>query len=323
MKKYNIVGFGQLLVDKLYNENGECIKIDGGDTVWNILYNLSMMGEKCYAIGTAGKDEYAKIAIESLNNVGVNTIGIQLNDEKTNVLYGIITNSSDFQDIVYTDRDPNTKELTVTISNNLPNKIPEILDLENIIVVFMNLQKSNLAFLKNVKGEKKVILDIGHKERIDEVTIEEIDNMLKKVNICQINEKVINALLTRLNIGNVEQLMDKYQFELLMLTKGSKGAEMFFINDGKIKDINLHSQIVEKNVEPSGAGDMFLSVFIKAYNHYLAQGKNIDEEFIRKTFSIANRMAAKVVTFIGARGQAEQFNGILTNDFRDLDEGRI
>ena len=43
---------GDIILDKIYDGDLNLIKEDGGGSNWNSLYNLSYMGEKCYAIGS-------------------------------------------------------------------------------------------------------------------------------------------------------------------------------------------------------------------------------------------------------------------------------
>lgn len=49
------VSHGDIILDKVYDGNLKLIKQDGGGCNWNDLYNLSLMGEKCYAFGTCRK----------------------------------------------------------------------------------------------------------------------------------------------------------------------------------------------------------------------------------------------------------------------------
>lgn len=54
------ISHGDIILDKIYDENLKLIKQDGGGCNWNDLYNLSLMGEKCYAFGSMGNDEERK-----------------------------------------------------------------------------------------------------------------------------------------------------------------------------------------------------------------------------------------------------------------------
>ncbi len=66
MKNKIFISHADIILDKIYDSNFNLIKQDGGGCNWNDLYNLSMLGENCYAFGSAGNDEEGKIAIESL-----------------------------------------------------------------------------------------------------------------------------------------------------------------------------------------------------------------------------------------------------------------
>ncbi len=56
MSQQNIfVSHGDIILDNIYDENLNLIKQDGGGCNWNDLYNLSQMGETCYAIGSVRK----------------------------------------------------------------------------------------------------------------------------------------------------------------------------------------------------------------------------------------------------------------------------
>ena len=73
MKEKVFISHGDIILDKIYDGDLNLIKQDGGGSNWNTLYNLSYMGEKCYAIGNCGKDKEGDIAISSLKRYGINT----------------------------------------------------------------------------------------------------------------------------------------------------------------------------------------------------------------------------------------------------------
>lgn len=49
------ISHGDIILDKVYNGELNLLKEDGGGSNWNTLYNLSYMGEDCYAFGSARK----------------------------------------------------------------------------------------------------------------------------------------------------------------------------------------------------------------------------------------------------------------------------
>ena len=44
------MGFGELVLDKVYNEKLELLFENGGCPVFNVCYNLGLIGEKVFAI---------------------------------------------------------------------------------------------------------------------------------------------------------------------------------------------------------------------------------------------------------------------------------
>ena len=85
---------------------------------------------------------------------------------------------------------------------------------------------------------------------------------------------------------------------MIIVTRGKKGAD-FIINNKKITK-ELSNPEVE--IDPTGAGDAFFSVFISSYvkNNYV-----IDEKFIDTTFLKATSLTKKVVKKFGARGHIQ------------------
>ena len=55
------ISHADIILDKIYDSNFNLIKQDGGGCNWNDLYNLSLMGETCYAFGSCGNDKEGKI----------------------------------------------------------------------------------------------------------------------------------------------------------------------------------------------------------------------------------------------------------------------
>ena len=120
MNQKVFISHGDIIIDKIYNDNLELINQDGGGCNWNDLYNLSLMGEKCYAFGSCGNDEEAKIAINSLKKVGVNTDNIIVENKSTNAMNIIIPNKNlDDNSIIHSWYNPITLDFTMHFSKKL------------------------------------------------------------------------------------------------------------------------------------------------------------------------------------------------------------
>lgn len=315
---YTFVGFGELVVDKTYDEKGTLLKQDGGDTTWNILYHLGLMGEKTYAIGAVGNDENMKVAINSLRNAKVNTDYIEVQNKKTNVIYSTLRIDEEGKNnITFSEESPLDGEVCFQISQQLPTILPEEIREKNLIVILMDLHKQNIDFINGIRN-KKVALDLGHVEFFEKSDSKYILQFLKKIDICQLNGDVVKELLKKLNVSNEIELYKKLNLELLIITYGKNGAKFLYQENKEIREINKKpKKVIENVIDTSGAGDGFLSVILKVYNRYASQNKNIDKNFVDNAFALANSFSCQIIQQIGCRGTDITLSNWL-NDYNKL-----
>lgn len=292
------ISHGDIILDKVYNENLELIKQDGGGSNWNTLYNLSYMGETCYAIGNCGNDEEGKIAISSLNQYGVNTDYVICNNNHTNVMNIIIPKKTGLGDdtIIHSWYSPITNKRTLFFSENLPVNIPEEIKDKEIYVLLDKFETINLDFLNNIPN-KKVCLDIGHIRFIEHFSKQYLTTFFKNANLVQLNNNVASLLFERLQITNEFELFNLLGLDLLVITKGKKGATFIFKENGNLISVDKSPEIIAEVIDSSGAGDAFFATVIKQY----AYSKTIDTNFIEETFSVANTSSREVISQLGSR----------------------
>ncbi len=291
------VSHGDIILDNIYNDDLKLIAQDGGGCNWNDLYNLSLMGEKCYAIGSIGNDDEGKIAIASLINAGVNTNGIIIEEKRTNIMNVIIPNK-DLEDdsIIHSWYNPITMDYTMNFSNNLPVNLPKELENDEIYVILDKFLPVNLEFINNIKN-KKVCLDIGHIRFFEHFTRQYLLNFFQKADFIQLNENVISLLFERLRVKSLVELFELLNPDLIVLTKGKRGAEYLFRENGEIKISFEEPKIIADIVDSSGAGDAFFSTTLREY----AYSTKIDLEFTKKTFELANKSSREVIAQVGSR----------------------
>lgn len=291
------VSHGDIILDKVYDGDLNLIKEDGGGSNWNTLYNLAYMGENCYAIGSCGNDEEGRIALNSLKKCGVNTDYIQVDNISTDVMNIIIPNSELGDDtIIHSWYSPITNERTLEFRNNLPINLPDELSSKEVFVLLDKFEKINLDFLNNIKN-KKVCLDIGHYRFIEHFSKQYLTEFFKNANLVQLNNNVCDLLFERLQVKNEFELFDLLHLDLLVVTKGKKGASFIFKEDNEFKCIDQSPEVIAKVLDSCGAGDAFFSTVIKEY----AYAEKIDSDFIHHTFSIANKASRDVISQLGSR----------------------
>lgn len=298
MQEKVFISHGDIILDKIYNDKLELISEDGGGCNWNDLYNLSLMGEKCYAIGSMGNDKEGKIALSSLEKVNVNTENVIIENKNTNVM-NIIIPSKDLEDdsIIHSWYNPITMEYTMNFSNNLPTTLQKELENKEVYIILDKFLPVNLELINNIKGNKKVCLDIGHIRFFEHFTRQYLLNFFSKADFVQLNENVLALLFERLRVKSLIELFDLIKPDLLVLTKGKRGAEYVFNENGEIKVSFEVPKIIVDIVDSSGAGDAFFSTTLREY----AYTDKIDTEFTKKTFELANKSSREVIAQVGSR----------------------
>lgn len=154
-KEKVFISHGDIILDKIYDENLNLIKQDGGGCNWNDLYNLALMGERCFAIGTKGNDKEGELATKSLSKVNINTDYILTENKDTNIMNIIIPNNNlKDNSILHSWYCPITNKYTMNFSNNLPTELPKELENKQLYVILDKFLPINLKFLNNVPSER-------------------------------------------------------------------------------------------------------------------------------------------------------------------------
>ena len=292
------ISHGDIILDNIYNGDLKLIKQDGGGSNWNTLYNLSYMGETCYAIGTCGKDKEGDIALASLKAGNVNTDLVRRDDISTSIMNIIIPNQSELSDnsIIHSWYSPITNKRTLFFRDNLPIELPEDLLKNDIYVLLDKFETINFDFISKLQ-KKKVCLDIGHVRFIEHFTKQYLTMFFKTANLIQLNETVKALLFERLQIQNEFEFFNLLDLDLLVVTKGKKGATFIFKENNELKTIDKEPEVIAKVIDSSGAGDAFFASVIQGY----AYTDTINSDFINKIFSTANKASRDVISQLGSR----------------------
>ena len=299
MKEKVFVSHADIILDKIYDYEFKLVKQDGGGCNWNDLYNLSMLGECCYAFGSAGNDEEGKIAIQSLKRAGVNINNIIIDSNIQTAVMNILlpqSNSIDDNDIIHTWYSPITNKNTMHFSDNLPLNIPQELKDKEIYVILDKFENINYEFLQKIEN-KKVCLDVGAEEFIEYYTNKYLVNFFKQANLMQLNNNICGYLFKKLKVKDEVEFFNMLNLDLLVITNGKKGAKFLFKENGQLIIMDKEPTIIVEAIDTSGAGDAFFSTIIREY----AYCNKIDKEFINNTFELANKSSREIILQVGSR----------------------
>lgn len=289
-----VVSIGDLVTDYYYKDD-KLIGVNGGMTSHNIIANLAHAGIKTSVFACCGDDCQGRIAIDSLERLKVDIENIKIIENVRTRCFHV------------SYHDENGK-LTFTSKKRCPfcnNKkwydeslIDTNFIISNIkaddILVFDNLNNQNQIIIDSTSNKK--IIDLGQYFEFENMDNQEIlKKLANKFEIINFNERVTKYLLNRLNLTNDKKLYDIIKPKLMTITRGDKGAT--FISEDGIYNFDL--KFKGNVVDSTGAGDAFISSIIKdcLKNNFI-----YDSNLFSKWYDNSNKLTAKVVSKMGARG---------------------
>lgn len=281
-----IVGFGDLYLD-YYLKNDILMGINGGKTSANIIANLSKNYETLY-LGVTGNDIQGNIAIDSLKKLNIDVSNIRILDDYTKCFF--IDGKKTARTCPYCDRKRGYSDYKITLNDVLP------FIKEDDKLIFDAINDFNIELLNRIEND--AFLDLGYVS--DDMLIRGYDELgdilYKKFKIINMNERVYSFFKEKFGVDSLD-LYDKFSPDILIITRGKRGADIIFDNNFVKKEIE-HPAV---EVEVSGAGDAFMAEFIKGY----LSSSIVDEKMISQTYIKAQSKASIVVGLLGARAHLE------------------
>ena len=294
-----VISIGDLVTD-FYYKNGNLIGVNGGMSSHNIIANLSKYKIDTAVYGVCGNDDVGEVALDSLRKLNVNVDHVLIDENiRTRCFHVSYYEQNGNREFTSKKRCPycNSKKWYLESAIDTNYILNHINDED--ILVFDNLNSKNQTIINNSLNKK--MLDLGQYFELEEYSNDEIVNIIKsKFDIINLNERVGKYLLKRFELDNYIELNCLLRSKLLIITQGKKGASFTFGEELLYKEI----EDVSEEIDATGAGDAFFSVFIFRYikNNYV-----VDSHFIDKAFESALKLTRKVVTKFGARGHLQTF----------------
>lgn len=292
-----VISIGDLVTDFYYKE-GKLVGVNGGMSSHNIIANIAKQGLDTAVYGACGNDILGKVAIKSLSDLKIDVENIKIIDDiKTRRFHVSYFYNNEKLTFTSKKRCPICNEKKWYDESKIDVKsIIDKLDKEDILV-FDNLNNKNQIIIDEANNKK--MLDLGQYFELENYTDEEIVNKIKnKFHLINLNERVEKYLKDRFSLKSLEEIYNLLNAKMIIVTRGNKGSDFIFNNQVITKE--LISPSLE--VDSTGAGDAFFSVFIVQYikNKFI-----INKDFIDTTFLLATKLTRKVVKSFGARGHLQ------------------
>ena len=319
---FDVVGFGALNVDKLYNVNkiaheDEESYITGltescGGSAANTIVGLSRLGLNTGFIGKVASDSEGTLLLKNLEDERVDIDGVISEvDGRSGVVSGFVDKAG--QRALYVDPGVNDMigEDEVQTDYVAGSKI---MHMASFVGKFEDKSiKTQKAFLKRIPDDISVSLDPGR--LYAEKGICFLEKFLERTNIILINEAELN-LLTEEKYRNINysgnhktcemgsKILLDYGIDVIAVKRGNKGV---YVTDGC--QSYFMDALKVQCVDTTGAGDAFNAGFL----YGLIKGENIE-----KSGLIGNFVASKCVEKCGATSGLPDVSGIagLINGFK-------
>lgn len=258
---HKVVVFGEMLWDCL--PSGD---IPGGAPM-NVALNLHQLGLDVQLISAVGKDEDGQKLLEFLHSFSLPTDLIQLNPEHETSK--VLVDDSDAENIKYNIVSPVAWDYI-----QLNDKITDALKNAEALV-FGTLAVRNKESLETLLQllHHDVLKIFDANIRAPFYDFEVIETLLGFTDILKINEDELELFASHFQVENkveavCEYLDQHFPMDMICVTFGAKGAMIY-----QKGEIISHQGYKVKVADTIGAGDAFLSGFIKGF----LDGKNPEE----------------------------------------------
>lgn len=291
MKRFDVVGFGALNVDKLYKvnkiagpeEEGFVIdfKEECGGSAANTMVGLARLGCKVGFVGKVAMDREGKMLIEDFQKEGVNTEGIiKVKTGRSSTVMGFVDEKG--ERALYVDSGVND---TIKLEEINMEYVSNTRFLHLTSFVGERSFENQKKIVENLPKEVKVSLDPG--ALYADKGMEKLSSIVKRSYVMMPNAMELKRLTEKRDYtAGAEKLLDM-GVRVVAVKLGSKGC---YVTDGNEKH---HIEALKvRVVDTTGAGDAFCAGFL----YGLINGKSLYD-----CGRIGNFVASRCIMKMGAR----------------------
>ena len=302
-RNYDVTALGELLID--FTENGTSaqgnpiMEANPGGAPCNVLAMLERLGKKTAFIGKVGKDMFGNQLKAAVEEVGIDTRALIMDEEVHTTLAFVHTYPDGDRDFSFY-RNPGADMMLTE------EEIPEELILETRIFHFgtlsMTHEKVRRATKKAVAIAKQAGAIISFDPNIREPLWNSMDEAREQVlyglgqcHILKISDNEIQWLTGKNDYTEaVKWIREKYDIPLILVSMGKEGSRAYY-QDRMVEKAPF---INENTIETTGAGDTFCACVL----HYICKHglENLTEKNLKEMLTYANAAASIITTRKGA-----------------------
>lgn len=320
-KIYDVVALGELLIDFASageSEQGNAFfEACPGGAPCNVLAMLNKLGKKTAFIGKVGNDQFGKVLRSTVEEIGIETKGLLMDDEVHTTLALVHTfpdGDRDFSFYRNPGADMMLKEDEVDYDLIRQAKVFHLGTLS------MTDEPVRSATMKALDVAKEAGCLISFDPNLRPPLWKSLDQAKEMMeygfgycDILKISDNEIQFVSGKEDYDEgIQYLQKKYNIPLIFLTLGKDGSRAYY------KDMRVEQAGFKvKTIETTGAGDTFCA---NAINGVLEQGMDgLTEENLKSILTFANAAAAVVTTKKGAIRSMPEREEVLALIEKDID----
>ena len=301
-RQYDVTALGELLID--FTENGDSsqgnptFEANPGGAPCNVLAMLNRLGKKTAFIGKVGNDMFGKQLKAAVEECGIDTRNLVMDDEIHTTLAFVHTYPDGDRDFSFY-RNPGADMMLTK------DEVDADLIRNSRIFHFGTLSSTH----EGVREATRYALDVA-KEAGCIITFDpnlrpplwkdlndarkEIEYGMERCDVLKISDNEIQFVSGEEDYDKgIKYLQEKYQIPLIFLTMGKEGSRAYY------KNLRVEQPgFTVKAIETTGAGDTFCGCSINGVLKYGLD--NLDEEKLKEILTYANAGAALITMKKGA-----------------------
>lgn len=315
-RNYDVTSLGELLID--FTENGTSaqgnpiMEANPGGAPCNVLAMLERLGKKTAFIGKVGKDMFGNQLKAAVEEVGIDTRALIMDEEVHTTLAFVHTYPDGDRDFSFY-RNPGA-DMMLTM-----DEVPDDLIRDSRIFHFGTLSSTHEGVREATRHAIEVAKEAGCIITFDpnlrpplwkslEDARVEIEYGLTKCDVLKISDNEVEFLFDTTDYDKGAALIEeKYHIPLVLITMGKDGSRAYY----KGRRVECAPFLQKHTIETTGAGDTFCASIL---NYVLEHGlEDLSDENLMEMLTFANAGASLITTRKGAlrvmptREEVEEF----------------
>ena len=302
-KKYDVTALGELLIDFAMNGQSEqgnnCFEACPGGAPCNVLAMLGKLGKKTAFIGKVGDDQFGRLLKDTIEEVGIDTTGLRMDQEIPTTLAFVHTFPDGDRDFSFYRKPGADMMLREEEVDYDLIRQAKIFHLGTLSMTDEPVRSATKKALETAKEAGCLIsLDPNLRPPLWK-SLDEAKAMMEYgfgyCDILKISDNEIQFVSGKEDYDEgIRYLQEKYQIPLIFLTMGKDGSRAYY----KDQIVEVKPFIQANTIETTGAGDTFCGCVL----HYICEYglMQLKEENLYEMLTYANAAASIITTRKGA-----------------------